>query len=314
MQDIENSEQLLIKVSVCVVTYNQENYIRQCLQSIVDQKVDFNFEIIVGDDCSTDGTRVIVQEFLNKYPKLIRVVFHEKNCGPLQNFVNVHELAKGKYVAHIDGDDYMLPGKLQAQADCLDNNDDVSFAAHGRILNANGIEKDFKTSNYLEKGNLEYFVKTGNYIMHSSVMVKKEYDLLGTSTLDVIDFNLHIERLGKGLVYYDKRVFGGYRVNNEGVSRSIHYIPKLEAAVEKGLDRALELGVSEEIVKVERLKTRMSYTIAMYMHGGSRAEFKRKIYLEKQDIKFASKKHIILHHLRNYPWLVKLYLWVRIRM
>ena len=56
------------KVSVCVVTYNQEKYIRQCLQSIVDQETDFDFEVIVADDCSTDRTSCIVQEFADKYP------------------------------------------------------------------------------------------------------------------------------------------------------------------------------------------------------------------------------------------------------
>ena len=75
------------KVSVCVVTYNQEKYIRQCLQSIVDQETDFDFEVIVSDDCSMDGTCAIVQEFVEKYPGMVKPIFHDRNMGALRSVV-----------------------------------------------------------------------------------------------------------------------------------------------------------------------------------------------------------------------------------
>ena len=108
------------KVSVCVITYNQERYIRKCLQSLVEQQTDFDFEVIVGDDCSTDGTRTVVREFVERYPRLVRALFQERNTGGSRNNLEVHAAARGDYVAHVDGDDYALPGKLQAQADVLD--------------------------------------------------------------------------------------------------------------------------------------------------------------------------------------------------
>jgi len=109
------------KVSVCVITYNQEKYIRQCLQSIVDQETDFDFEVIVGEDCSTDGTRAIVQEFSEKFPNIVKPIYQKKNIdGGGYNFLTVHRAARGEYVAHIDGDDFALPGKLQAQANILE--------------------------------------------------------------------------------------------------------------------------------------------------------------------------------------------------
>jgi len=118
------------KVSVCVVTYNQLKYIRQCLQSIVDQETDFDFEVIVADDCSTDGTREIVLEFAELYPDVVKPVFHEKNIGPYKNFIFVHTRATGEYIAHVDGDDYCLPGKLQAQADYLNQHEDCNIVWH----------------------------------------------------------------------------------------------------------------------------------------------------------------------------------------
>lgn len=110
------------KVSVCVVTYNQEKYIRECLQSIVDQETDFDFEVIVGDDFSTDGTCEIVTEFSNRYPNLIKLILNEKNVGAAYNYKAVHDLAIGEYIAHCDGDDSWLPNKLQRQAEVLDKN------------------------------------------------------------------------------------------------------------------------------------------------------------------------------------------------
>ncbi|MDA1381025.1 glycosyltransferase [Plesiomonas shigelloides] len=119
-----------IKVSVCVVTYNQEKYIAECLQSLVDQVTNFPFEIIVGEDCSTDKTREIVLEFQNKYPDIIKPLLHEQNVGASKNYLMTHAKACGKYIAHMDADDYALPGKLQAQADFLDKNPKCNMVFH----------------------------------------------------------------------------------------------------------------------------------------------------------------------------------------
>ena len=97
------------KVSVCMVTYNQEKYIRQCLQSIIDQKTNFDFEVLVSDDCSTDSTRKIILEFASNYPKIVKPRFRERNVGALENFVLIHNAARSEYVAHCDGDDLFLP-------------------------------------------------------------------------------------------------------------------------------------------------------------------------------------------------------------
>jgi glycosyltransferase involved in cell wall biosynthesis len=127
------------KVSVCVVTYNQEKYIRKCLQSILDQKTDFRFEVIVGDDGSTDSTRAIVQEFAEKYPGVVKPLFQPKNIGPTKNYLSVHNMARGKYVAHLDGDDYCLPGKLSRLAAHLDQNKDCRIVWHRmHIINEHG--------------------------------------------------------------------------------------------------------------------------------------------------------------------------------
>lgn len=129
----------MIKVSVCVMTYNQEKYIGQCLESLVTQETDFDFEIIVGDDFSTDGTRDVIQEYQKKYPDIIKPVFRDKNVGITENTKEIYFVANGEYIAHMDGDDYALPGKLQIQADFLDNNPRCTGVFHNiNILYPNG--------------------------------------------------------------------------------------------------------------------------------------------------------------------------------
>ncbi len=122
------------KVSVCVVTYNQEKFIRQCLQSIVDQETDFDFEVIVSDDCSKDGTAAIVKEFAEKYPRKVKAILRKRNVGPTQNYLGVHKLARGEYVAHVDGDDYCLPGKLKRLAEHLDREPECAIVWHRMIV------------------------------------------------------------------------------------------------------------------------------------------------------------------------------------
>ena len=122
------------KVTVCVSTYNQEAYIATSLQSVVDQKADFPIEVIVSDDCSTDGTRTVVREFLDRYPGKISAMFSEANLGASYNFRKAHRAARGDYVAHLDGDDYMLPGKLARQVQVLDSAPECPAVFHQLMM------------------------------------------------------------------------------------------------------------------------------------------------------------------------------------
>ena len=112
-------------VSIGCITYNHAPYIRQCLEGFLMQKTTFPFEIIINDDCSTDGTTEIVKEYADKYPDLIIPIFHEENQyqkgvrGIYAKFV--YPKVRGKYIALCEGDDYWIdPLKLQKQVDFLE--------------------------------------------------------------------------------------------------------------------------------------------------------------------------------------------------
>ena len=113
------------KVSVVIATYNQEKYIRHTLESVVSQKINFEIEVLVGDDCSTDGTAAIVREFAEKYPDIIVPFIREKNLGMGGNIADLVFRTSGEYVAFIEGDDYWIDNhKLQKQVDFLDSHPD----------------------------------------------------------------------------------------------------------------------------------------------------------------------------------------------
>lgn len=121
-----------MKVSVIVVTYNQEAYLPQALDSILAQQCDFDFEIIVGEDCSTDNTRKVCLSYQAKYPDKIRLLLHEKNQGLVENFFQLLEICRGEYIAKVDGDDYWCnPLKLQQQVAFLDQHPDYAMVDGG---------------------------------------------------------------------------------------------------------------------------------------------------------------------------------------
>jgi glycosyltransferase involved in cell wall biosynthesis len=108
-------------VSVKMITYNHAPFISKAIDGVLKQKVDFPIELVIGEDCSTDGTREIVFEYQKKYPAIIRVISSDKNVGMKQNGYRTARACRGKYIAFCEGDDYWHhPGKLQKQADYLE--------------------------------------------------------------------------------------------------------------------------------------------------------------------------------------------------
>jgi glycosyltransferase involved in cell wall biosynthesis len=114
-----------MKSSVLMVTYNHERYIAQALSSVLAQRVDFDYEIIVAEDCSTDDTRAIVMDFQRRNPNRIITLLRERNLGGHSNFRGALAACSGEYVALLEGDDYWThKDKLQLQVDFLDAHPD----------------------------------------------------------------------------------------------------------------------------------------------------------------------------------------------
>lgn len=121
-----------MKVSVLFITYNHEEYLRQSLDGILMQKTNFEYEIVVGEDCSTDNTREILKEYAAKYPEKFVLLFREKNFGrPTMNVYDTGMHCQGEYIAFLEGDDYWTDeNKLQKQVDFLDTNREYMGCTH----------------------------------------------------------------------------------------------------------------------------------------------------------------------------------------
>jgi glycosyltransferase involved in cell wall biosynthesis len=125
-----------VKVSVAMITYNHERFIAQAIESVLMQETDFPVELVIGEDCSTDSTRAIVQEYAARYPDKIKALLHPHNLGPAyspgkNNLVSVLKACTGKYVALLEGDDYWTdPRKLQKQVEFLDTHPSCALCFH----------------------------------------------------------------------------------------------------------------------------------------------------------------------------------------
>lgn len=204
-----------IKVSVCVVTYNQEKYISECLQSLIDQKTDFLFEIIVGEDCSTDNTRGIVDEFAKKYPTIIVRNYHDKNVGAVQNAITSYRMARGEYICHMDGDDGALPGKLQETVAFLDVHPECVMVTHDAAVIDTHSEKVRNSLKKFDSGiyGIEDLVRNLPFFTSSAKMVRKRacIDSLPGLNNNAVDVELHLLEARFGNIAHINKPLGYYR-------------------------------------------------------------------------------------------------------
>lgn len=129
------------EVTVCVITYNHEKYISQCLESIISQECNFSYEVVIRDDCSTDSTKKIIESFRKKHPNIIRLIDSDKNIGANKNLLKVFEKSRGRYIALCEGDDYWINSKkLQIQIDAMRAHAGATFCSHAcRIHDREGL-------------------------------------------------------------------------------------------------------------------------------------------------------------------------------
>lgn len=238
------------KVSICVVTYNHERYIRQCLHSIVSQSSDFTFEVIVGDDCSHDRTRLIIQEFSEKYPTVIKYIFHKKNIGAFKNYAAIHRMATGEYIAHIDGDDFWFPNKLKLQVEFLESQPACPAVYSNAVVVAGNDEIIGQFNKEIAKVfDTNYLIAKGNFLCHSSMMYrKKHHTVLSNATSEFLDYYLHIKLSEIGPLGYINKNLTAYR------SDSVGSIIRTRNRYIRTLNFEALLGVNTKIVVHEFLR------------------------------------------------------------
>ena len=164
------------KVSVVTTTHNQEAFVRDAFDSFVAQQIDFPMEIIVADDASTDSTRAIIQEYVDRYPHLFRPILRPKNLGLNRNLVGALSAARGTYIALCEGDDYWIdPLKLSKQVAFLDRHPKTAVCFHPvRTIWEDGRveDEDFPPVVWRDDLSLDTLIRR-NFIQTNSVVYRR---------------------------------------------------------------------------------------------------------------------------------------------
>ncbi|MBK8809914.1 MAG: glycosyltransferase [Acidobacteria bacterium] len=216
----------LPKVSVCMIAYNQEKFIGQAIESILRQKTDFRFEIVIGDDDSTDGTGAICNDYAGRFPETIKYIRREPNVGMMANFVATLMACDGDYIALCEGDDYWTDErKLQIQADYLDANPDTALCCHNHFVLSNGrlcvanreTGEDLRTVT-TEDYMLKPFFHTSSYFFRKAAQPQPYPDWF----LDVLagDHFLVVLLSQHGEIAYLNRLMSVFRNHGNSVSFS----------------------------------------------------------------------------------------------
>ena len=216
-----------IKLSICVVTYNHKDYIAQALDSFLMQKTNFKFQVIVGDDCSTDGTTDILKEYAKKYPDIIKPIFREKNIGATKNALDVYSNAKTPYVAICEGDDYWTDEyKLQKQVDFLETHPDYSICFHPVKVVYEGFDFEktdeiYPTQKMIESGTTFELLLKANFIQPASVVYRWMFNQTNARQyfLDIIpgDWFISLLHAKEGKIKMLPEIMAVYRRHPQGI-------------------------------------------------------------------------------------------------
>jgi glycosyltransferase involved in cell wall biosynthesis len=211
-----------IIVSAYLLTYNHEKYVEQALISMLNQKTNFKYEILIGDDCSTDNTLSILKKYKEMYPNIIKLFPRGKNLGATKNCYLLLKESKGKYIAPLEGDDYWIDeNRLQYLVDFLEGNHEYVGISHrrerrdieGNLLgydpDDNQVDKPFFAKDFL-KG--KRFSVAGSVHKNYYLNSEDRYQNVLLASRNVGDFQMAMILLDIGPIYISDRCFGVYRV------------------------------------------------------------------------------------------------------
>ncbi|WP_460219711.1 glycosyltransferase [Psychroserpens sp. MEBiC05023] len=212
-------------VSVCMITYNHQEYILQSLTSILNQKCNFEFEIILSNDCSTDATNTIIQDFVKQHDlhKKIRYFNQKENLGITPNFIFAIKQCLGKYIAICEGDDFWTdPLKLQKQVDFLEQYSHFSGIATNALVTYDNSKRE-----HLFKAKIKPVLETNDLLearhFHTATFMFKNESFKEDFPEKILSADrtlfLLVSCFGQIKVLND--VTAVYRKNDGGISRKV---------------------------------------------------------------------------------------------
>lgn len=300
-----------IAVSVICVTYNHEKYIREALDSILMQQTDFEYEIRIGEDCSTDGTRDILREYEKRYPERFHMYYREKNLGATKNEYELFMDAKGKYIAALELDDIWTdPLKLQKQFDFMESHEEYIGVAHDfNIIDKNGkiIDNDdnkkiknyfnsrFTLNDFLTEG---FVFQTGTHFYRNIFKDGKDYSIIYTADrlirdktilsilLDRGDFYILADTMSAYRRFFDSDAQNGRNLTNSNLELDLftkaHHVEMLNQYFEGRIDFSLQWSdIIYSYIK-KYFKEKNPYTVKRIVYLYRHADKKTRELIRKE--------------------------------
>ena len=270
-------------VSICCIAYNQRPYIQECLEGLINQSTSFEFEILVHDDASNDGTAEIIENYQRKYPKIIKPIFQVENLYSkgvgITRDLNFPR-ANGKYIALCEGDDYWIDDfKLQKQVDFLERNPDYG----GVSTNNRWFFQD--TNEYRDSRLPEGPIKfedlcKSNVINSQTVLFHKSFaqNLQWMDGLKIGDWAIHLKVTSEKPYYRLPDITAVYRVHNAGVHSTLDEGQKIYNMIKvlEAFYKNFKLGTEEVLIVRKSLLFLIEKLITLRFGDSSEA---RRMYL-----------------------------------
>lgn len=218
-----------MKLSICIIAYNHESFINDCIQGMLSQEIDFPFEIIISDDCSQDNTLGVCKAYAEAYPNIIRLISRPRNLGMTYNWYDTIKECTGEYIALCEGDDFWTnKKKVKSQIDFLDLNEGFSMTFHDvELLGGSKNKSYYFTPTNKTRFNFNDLI-LHHYIPTCSIMFRK--DLVANKIpaeyykYPVCDVPLELWLASFGDVYRMKQIMAVYRINDASITHDIKHV------------------------------------------------------------------------------------------
>lgn len=314
------------EVSVCITTYNMEKYIGRALKSVLVQKTDFNFEIIVTDDASTDATIEIVKDFQSKAGKEIKLLTAEANEGVTKNLAKALKASRGKYIALLDADDYWISAnKLQLQVDHLNSHTETGYV-YTNYYHENEETKQRViafANNYVHPDDKAYetmlttnFIQPSNTCFRASLVDETRLNVFIENDFRILDYCLFLDFALRSRGAYLPAITTVYTHRQGSMSRENDYEKKVSNYLHSykiGNYFIKQKPIDASLVNRRKFNYQFNLLMAAWQYGTYSDVKKQATSISEDDIKRYNPKALYVYYAsRNRllytvvkPWLLR---------
>lgn len=214
-----------MQLSICIVTYNHSKYIKECIEGVLNQKFNFEYEILIFDDFSIDDTLNICKEYSLKYPNLIKVISNSQNMGMASNFYKALNSCSGNYIAICEGDDYWITdSKLIAQYEYINSNSNCNLIFHDvNIIGSSKPDSYYFNSSKKNILNfkdilLNHQIPTCSMMLRRAALINKIPKIF--YKFPVCDIPVHLILTERGYAFHLREKLSVYRVNEFSITNN----------------------------------------------------------------------------------------------